>query len=226
MCGDVRGNFKVLFNKLQNINQKSGPFDLLLCVGDFFGSENAKLEAYKNGNLKSKNHRHSLDDLNAKTITTISIVLINVSMIHIVVTVPTYILGPNNPAHSKYYDNLDDGEICPNLTYLGRRGLYTVSSGLKIAYVSGIEATESDESSISNFKADDVKAVANACIASNNTAGDYRGIDVLISSQWPSGVRDKESNTSDLLAWLSSEIKPRYHFSGLNDSYFEPPPYR
>lgn len=53
VCGDVRGNFKVLFNKLQNINQKSGPFDLLLCVGDFFGSDNAKLEAYKNGNLKS-----------------------------------------------------------------------------------------------------------------------------------------------------------------------------
>lgn len=53
VCGDVRGNFKVLFNKLQSINQKSGPFDLLLCVGDFFGSDNSKLEAYKNGNLKS-----------------------------------------------------------------------------------------------------------------------------------------------------------------------------
>lgn len=139
---------------------------------------------------------------------------------------PTYILGPNNPAHSKYYESIDDGEICPNLTYLGRRGLYTVSSGLKIAYVSGIEAPESAESSISNFKADDVKAVANACIASNNTAGDYRGVDILISSQWPSGVKDNEPNTSELLAWLSTEIKPRYHFCGLNDSYFEPPPYR
>lgn len=53
VCGDVKGNFKVLFNKIQNINQKSGPFDLLLCVGDFFGSDNAKLEAYRNGNLKS-----------------------------------------------------------------------------------------------------------------------------------------------------------------------------
>ncbi|XP_031622103.1 CWF19-like protein 1 homolog [Contarinia nasturtii] len=194
VCGDVRGNFKVLFNKIQNINQKSGPFDLLLCVGDFFGSDNSKLEAYKNGNLK--------------------------------ITVPTYVLGPNTSDHSKYYEDLNDGEICPNLTYLGRRGLYTVSTGLKIAYVSGIESKDADPNSISNFKIEDVKSVANACLASNNTSGDYRGIDILISSQWPNGPQKDQSNTSELLAWLSSEIKPRYHFCGLNDAYFEPAPYR
>lgn len=144
----------------------------------------------------------------------------------ILVNVPTYILGPTDSTHSKFYENLDDGEICPNLTYLGRRGLYTVSSGLKIAYVSGVEAPESEPSSINNFKVEDVKSVANACIASNHTAGDYRGVDILISSQWPSGTREKEQNTSELLAWLSTEIKPRYHFCGLNDSYFEPAPYR
>lgn len=60
VCGDVRGNFKALFNKLQNINQKSGPFDLLLCVGDFFGTDNSKLEAYKNGNLNSKTNSSSI----------------------------------------------------------------------------------------------------------------------------------------------------------------------
>lgn len=54
VCGDVKGNFKVLFNKLTNINSKSGPFEFLLCVGDFFGSDNGKLEAYKNGNLQSE----------------------------------------------------------------------------------------------------------------------------------------------------------------------------
>lgn len=147
-------------------------------------------------------------------------------MFFVSVTVPTYILGPNHAKHAQYYENLDDGEICPNLTYLGRRGLYTVSSGLRIAYVSGIEAPDSESTSIYNFKMDDVKSVANACIASNNTSGEYRGIDILMSSQWPNGTRDDEPNTSQLLSWLSSEIKPRYHFSGLNDAYFEPPPYR
>lgn len=139
---------------------------------------------------------------------------------------PTYILGPNKSEHSKYYDGLDDGEICPNLTFLGRRGLYTVSSGMKIAYVSGLESQDSNASSMSSFKVDDVKAVANACLASNNTSGEYRGIDILISSQWPSGARDNETNASELLSWLCTEIKPRYHFCGFNDSYFEPAPFR
>lgn len=139
------------------------------------------------------------------------------------VSVPTYILGPSKPEHSKYYENLEDGEICPNLTYLGRRGLYTVSSGLKIAYVSGIESTSG---STSNFNVDDVKSVATACVASNNTSGEYRGIDILMTSQWPAGAREIEPNASELLSWLSTEIKPRYHFCGLNDAYFEPAPYR
>lgn len=143
-----------------------------------------------------------------------------------IVTVPTYILGPTTSEHSKYFENLNDGEICPNLTYLGRRGLYTVSTGLKIAYVSGMESKDAESNSISHFKADDVKSVATACLASNNTAGDYRGIDILISSQWPTGPQENQSNSSELLAWLSAEIKPRYHFCGLNDVYFEPAPYR
>lgn len=104
--------------------------------------------------------------------------------------------------------------------------MYTVSTGVKIAYVSGLEANENDPNTDYNFKIDDVKSVATACLASNNTNGEYRGIDILITSQWPEGTRTDEPNTSKLLSWLSSEIKPRYHFCGLNDCYFEPPPYR
>lgn len=144
----------------------------------------------------------------------------------ILVPVPIYILGPNRSEHSSAYEQIEQSEICQNLTYLGRRGLYTVSTGLKIAYVSGIEASKSETTSIYNFNVDDVKAVANACIGSNNTTGEYRGIDILITSQWPKGARDDEPNTSELLSWLSTEIKPRYHFCGLNDAYFEPPPFR
>lgn len=104
--------------------------------------------------------------------------------------------------------------------------MYTVASGLKIAYISGLESRDSEANSMGNFKIDDVKAVATACLASNHTSGEYRGIDILISSQWPNGARENEPNTSELLAWLCTEIKPRYHFCGLNDSYFEPPPFR
>lgn len=139
---------------------------------------------------------------------------------------PTYILGPNKLEHTKYYENLENGEICSNLTYLGKRGIYTVSSGLKIAYVSGIEAPEKDSNQQIHFNIDDVKSVATSCLASNNTSGEYRGVDILITSQWPTATKKDETNTSNLISWISSEIKPRYHFCGLNDCYFEPAPYR
>lgn len=110
----------------------------------------------------------------------------------------------------------------------GKRGLYTISSGIKIAYVSGIEGEKSEWS----FDAEDVKAVRNSCFINKTSMGEYRGIDILLSSQWPYGVDDKAKNdessppTSKLLSWLAREIKPRYHFAGLNGKYYERLPYR
>nr|CAD7407537.1 unnamed protein product [Timema cristinae] len=51
VCGDVDGKFKTLFTKVENINTKSGPFDFLLCVGDFFGSSADSWTPYKDGKL-------------------------------------------------------------------------------------------------------------------------------------------------------------------------------
>lgn len=50
VCGDVRGSFKQFFSRVESINKKSGPFEFLLCVGDFFGDNNDELIAFKNGN--------------------------------------------------------------------------------------------------------------------------------------------------------------------------------
>lgn len=107
----------------------------------------------------------------------------------------------------------------------GKRGLYTVSSGLKIAYVSGVEQSENSNSEC-HFNADDCRAVKNSCLNSKTAMGDYRGIDILLTSQWPSGISEKDKNSSKLLSWLALEVKPRYHFCGLNDIHFEREPYR
>lgn len=115
----------------------------------------------------------------------------------------------------------------------GKRGLYTISSGIKIAYVSGLEAVDGEKSDWS-FDTEDVKAVRNSCFINKTSMGEYRGIDILLTSQWPFGVEDKtkdkivenEKKTSKLLSWLAREIKPRYHFVGLNGNYFERLPYR
>lgn len=119
----------------------------------------------------------------------------------------------------------------PDTLIAGKRGLYTISSGIKIAYVSGIEADKSDWS----FDAEDVKAVRNSCFINKTTMGEYRGIDILLTSQWPFGVDNDKKKTekseskiasSKLLSWLAREIKPRYHFAGLNGNYYERAPYR
>lgn len=55
---------------------------------------------------------------------------------------------------------------------------------------------------------------------------DYRGIDFLLTSQWPDGLLEKESNTSKLISFLSLGVKPRYHFCGLNNKHFEKAPFR
>ncbi|KAL0280157.1 UNVERIFIED_CONTAM: hypothetical protein PYX00_001533 [Menopon gallinae] len=184
VCGDVRGNFRLLFERIDKLNKKKGPFDLLLCVGDFFGSSPSNWEPYKNGSLK--------------------------------VPLLTYILGPNSEEHIKYYDDMNGCELCSNVYYLGKRGILT-SSGLKIAYK-------------------DVETVRNIAYKGKDNA-EYLGIDVLLTSQWPRNVTNLVGNVdddvkkasddgSDLVAWLVSQTKPRYHFVGLCDVFYERQPYR
>lgn len=36
LAGDCLGAFSALFKRVATVNAKSGPFDLLLCVGQFF----------------------------------------------------------------------------------------------------------------------------------------------------------------------------------------------
>ena len=141
------------------------------------------------------------------------------------VSVPTYILGPNVPESAKYYDNLKDGEICTNLTYLGKRGLYTIANGIKIAYLSGVQSKEAEKNDWT-FDKDDVVAVRNMCLVNKLGLGDYRGVDILLTSQWPAGIEVQCDNTSKLISWLAAEIKPRYHFCGLKDEYLQRDPFR
>lgn len=197
ITGDVDGNFKQFFTRIENINKKSGPFDLLLVAGEFFSeTNNDELEAYKNGFKQ--------------------------------VPCPTYILGPTNPNSQKYFDSLtlDNGEICSNLIYLGKRGLYKTTSGLKIAYLSGIEVADGDVKPW-NFNRDDVVALRDACVASK-IGGEFRGVDILVTSQSPeqSGGLETKVVPSKLISWLALQIKPRYHICGLSDLYYERAPYR
>eukprot|EP00455_Lapot_gusevi_P029210 TRINITY_DN3127_c0_g1_i6.p1 TRINITY_DN3127_c0_g1~~TRINITY_DN3127_c0_g1_i6.p1 ORF type:complete len:673 (+),score=142.97 TRINITY_DN3127_c0_g1_i6:57-2075(+) len=48
-CGDVRGELQQLLARVNAINKNHGPFDLLFCVGNFFGNKESEFEAFLNG---------------------------------------------------------------------------------------------------------------------------------------------------------------------------------
>lgn len=198
ICGDVNGNFNALFSRVDTIIKKSGTFDVLLCVGNFFGDDNSQLDAYKMGTRK--------------------------------VPVTTYVFGPSKPEHVPLYCE-EGSEIVPNVIYMGKRGIFTTSADVKIAYLTGLSRRElGKEIPMCTFEPSDCSTVRDACCRGQS---EYRGVDILITTLWPVGIQQDEvqkidveqENLSNLLSWLAIHIKPRYHFVP-SDKFYERQPYR
>lgn len=196
VSGDVRGNFKSLFSRVSNIEKKNGKFDLLLCVGDFFGDNNDEWDKYVQKELK--------------------------------VPISVLILGANQECHCSLYGDKEGAELCDNVTFLGKRGLYTGSSGLQIAYLSGTESAKSSEVYFSRKDVDEL-------VQSAASSKQFKGVDILITSQWAKGVEkyasevdslESDKNGSSLIAKLAVLLRPRYHFVGLQGVFYERQPYR
>lgn len=70
----------------------------------------------------------------------------------------------------------------------GRRGLYTGSSGLTVAYLSGIETSSGGGREVvrddTHFTAVDVDDLRQSLTG----VGQFRGVDLLLTSQWPRGI--------------------------------------
>ncbi|KAM9327368.1 CWF19-like protein 1 [Pholidichthys leucotaenia] len=199
-CGDVEGRLNALFSRVQAIQKKTGQFDLLLCVGEFFGTSpeaEAEWQQYKTGAKKAPIH--------------------------------TYILGAASQETVKNFPNADGCELAENITYLGRRGVFTGVSGLQIAYVSGQEAVQ-EPAPAHCFTSKDLLALVTPLTSSSK----FRGVDILLTSQWPRGVwhfgNNPEVNTkscgSSTVANLADKLKPRYHFAALEGVHYERLPYR
>ncbi|KAL3841854.1 hypothetical protein ACJMK2_019951 [Sinanodonta woodiana] len=199
VSGDVEGNFDQLYSRISSIQKKSGAFDLLLCVGDFFGNNcNEGWQEYVSGSKK--------------------------------VPIPTLILGPNKLEHFSYYKGSEGSDLCNNVTYLGTQGNFTGSSGLQLAYLSGVESPENKIDKC-HFTTDAVKALIDPIKDDIK----FKGVDILITSQWPKDV-EKYGNTledfdtsacgSEALAQLALHLRPRYYFCGLEDIHYERNPYR
>lgn len=201
VCGNVDGNFESLLSRLEQLAIK------------FTGK--SKFESlFVSGEFFGSN----LDE-NNKMLSG-----------HYIVNIPIYILGPLNPERTKYYTVPAGENLGNNVIYLGRKGVFTTASGLKIVYLSGKEGEYADDC---HFSTDSI----NDLIAQVTSVPDFRGVDILLTSQWPSGVdkltshtpdvaNDEQLRVSSLVSRLAAALKPRYHFAAMADCHYERPPYR
>ncbi|RKP39624.1 CwfJ C-terminus 1-domain-containing protein-like protein [Dimargaris cristalligena] len=128
VVGSVQGQFSKFFKKVGAIHRKNGPFDLVLCTGDFFGAEST-----------SPSTETTSEGENAE--------LARLLAGEIPVAVPTYvILGPS-PLLAAVDIRLSaqGGEICPNVQFLGKSGVFKTIGGVKIAFLGGSYQAESNE---------------------------------------------------------------------------------
>ncbi|KAJ6224498.1 hypothetical protein RDWZM_003043 [Blomia tropicalis] len=205
VVGNVFGKYQKLFKRVSDVNKKAGPFDLLLCVGDFFGTD---IEAYNeliNGST----------DLPA---------------------IPTYLIG-RVPQHvSKSHPNFDQGfELVDGITFLGRSGILTTSQGLRIAYLSGSyrETMPDGDNNLDHFSRDHYESLLTSIGSSSSI------IDILLTNEWPNGIFTHTTidfnqsiidqvnrNSSSIISQLCNVSRPRYHFVGNLNIFYERPPYR
>lgn len=78
----------------------------------------------------------------------------------------------------------------------GRRGVFTGASGLQLAYVSGREALQ-EPAPAHCFTSKDLSAL----VASLTGSSKFKGVDILLTSQWPRGVWHYGNNPVTLSSW-------------------------
>lgn len=119
--------------------------------------------------------------------------------------------------------NSNDGELCTNLIALGRKGRVKTSDGFSVVAIGGSHHTGDAPTDLYAAKYSDKDA---------NTAKGYNDAHILLTSEWPAGVRDgskaifdaAEPASSEALSELCSTLKPRYHFS-TSETFWEREPF-
>ena len=69
--------------------------------------------------------------------------------------------------------------------------MYTGSTGLQVAYLSGVQGLTHTET---NFTAEDVQVLQLPLVSDSK----FKGVDILLTSQWPKGV---EKYGSTAVGW-------------------------
>ena len=86
------------------------------------------------------------------------------------------LIAVKRKAYLYIYDNI---EYC---CVEGKKGIYTSTSGLTIAYLSGTDGTMSAASDGSTFTNDDIDSLR------HSLSGESKGVDILLTSPWAQNV--------------------------------------
>nr|POE48092.1 cwf19-like protein [Quercus suber] len=202
VIGDVNGQFTALFTKLAKLHSTQ-KFAFAIIAGNLFAD-------------KDKATAEEQKDLTQ---------LLNGGL---QVPLPTYFALGHNELPDVVVQKLEtnSGELCANLTALGRKISFKTTEGFRIVALGGtyvpIENTPAADFG-ATYTDSDVAALS-------KTQGE---VDFLITSDWPERVRqlskipynDKDPDTVRSVADLCKAIKPRYHFSTSSTSYDREPFY-
>lgn len=199
MIGDINCHLRDVFTKLAKLHAKQS-FAFAIVVGDLFGDCSTEQE---------------LEEISALFHGSISVPL------------PTYFTLGNRPLPTRVIEKIEsDDEVCPNLYFLGKRGVLKTSEGVRLVALGGKLDSGGDKTNKFHptYTEQDARALYGAHTA-----------DILITNQWPKGVRtgSKASIPEDgtaqpeevqCLADLVATLKPRYHLSSA-DFFWEREPF-
>ena len=204
ICADLEGHFDFLIERLKAFISKGEHFDLVLCVG------------------KTLSHTFDMRKFTHSD--------------KPVMPIPFYFIDSGEFSSVLMTLYPDGKEIAPNLHYLGRSGIKIIN-GLSIAFLSGMVNTKfpeiEDHSDYCGpyYTHNDVTDIYSRL---KKIPGGDIGIDILLTSEWPSGFDlelehhhrpPKATNLSSLVADLAKHLRPRYHFVGLEHVWYQRPPY-
>lgn len=200
--GAIQGQLKKAFEKISKLHAKQD-FAIALIVGDVFG-EGAEAD----------------DELEG---------LLNGS---ISVPLPTYFSIGNSSLPTRVIEKLDSSdEVCPNLIFLGRKGTFTTSDGIRIVSLGGrlVQDAGAESTTFGKFDPFFRDSEARALHGAHSAH-------ILLTNQWPANVArlsnievpdgiDKESGAQPI-ANLCLALKPWYHFSSTPSAAWEREPFR
>ncbi|KAF4603696.1 hypothetical protein EYR40_000864 [Pleurotus pulmonarius] len=235
--GSAVGALRDLFSKVKGINAKHGPFDFVLCAGDFFGPPSTK-------NTNTDDQITQLLDGKLE------------------VPLECYIMQGEYPLPDNVIQKFAQtgGELCKNVFLLSKSGILTTPHGLRIACLGGVYETsvyasaEAAPGFASPFfsKQTTEKLLANtmtnsasskpqnytSLAAIRSQSAPTQLVDILMTNAWPSSIAqfssvplpspDLPANGAPPLDEVIRNIKPRYHFAakgGQPPVFWEREPY-